>query len=663
LDAAPLFTAHAQTPGDDWRYRVDWHRRTRPHDTTTAGPSGRWLLLVPEMDRHVEWVAGAEQLLTERGCAVLRVQVPATADRTALTAALRDAVAGAQGIDAVLCLLPLDDRPHPDADVVPAGLAAVATTVQACEEVGIGPLWVATTQAVAVDGTDRAEDTAQAAVWGLGRVAALEKPQLWAGLIDLPSSADAAARELVAGVLAAPDGEDQLAVRASGVYVRRLVRSITPPAPEPWRPSGTVLVTGGTGGLGANLARWLVTQDIDHLLLVSRRGPDAPGAAALLDELAASGVAVTTEACDITDPAAVRELVGSIPDSRPLSAAIHTAGALDDCLIDALTPRRFAAALDAKVKGAQNLHACVEDAHLVLFSSLAGTTGTKGQGNYAAANAFLDALAAQRRAAGLPATSVAWGAWQGDGMVADEAIASRTRRYGLPLMSPDRAIAALRQVVTESTANHVVADIDWPRFAADFVASRPSRLIADLPEVRSLGDLGPAEQGTDLLGTLAGMPEEDRRKALLDLVHELVTTVLGHGSRSAIGAHSTFHSIGFDSLTAVELRNLLAVRIGLRLPASLVYDYPTLAALADHLHEHLAFDEQGGPGDLLAELDALGTRLEAAELDADERSRVLRRLQEMQSAFAPRAEASRDLQSASRAEVLDFLTNELGISR
>ncbi|WP_455568560.1 type I polyketide synthase [Streptomyces netropsis] len=659
LDVRPLFTTSTSGQGDAWRYRIDWRRRVA---SGSGSLSGRWLLLVPELNRPEPWTVGAEQMLSDYGCEVVRVQIGAAEDRTALVAAVREAVAGRR-IDGVLSLLALDDRPHPEEDAVSAGLVAVAHTVQVCEELGIGPLWVATRHAVSADGADGPAQASQAQIWGLGRVAALEKPQLWAGLIDLPAHADDRMRGLVADVLSGPEAEDQLAVRESGVFVRRVVRTTAPATAEGWQPSGTVLVTGGTGGVGANIARRLVTQDIEQLVLVSRRGPEAPGAAALLEELAASGTPVTIEACDVTDAAAVRRLVEAVSADRPLSAVIHAAGTLDDCIIDALTPQRFAGALDVKVKGALNLHECVKDAHLVLFSSLAGTTGTKGQGNYAAANAFLDALAEQRRAEGLSATSVAWGAWQGEGMVADEAVASRTRRYGLPLMSPEQAVEALWQVMAEPGAAHIVADIDWPRFAVDFTVSRPSRLIADLPEVRSLGDLGVAEQGTGMPAALAGMTEAERGQALLDLVQELVTTVLGHDSRAPIGPDSSFHNIGFDSLTAVELRNLLAVHIGVKLPATLVYDYPTLASLADHLREHLAFDDRDTVGGLFAELDALGSKLAAAELSEDDRSRVTRRLKEMQSACAPQPDPSRDLQSASRAEVLDFLTNELGISR
>uniref|UniRef100_UPI00376F978B beta-ketoacyl reductase n=1 Tax=Streptomyces sp. BK79 TaxID=3350097 RepID=UPI00376F978B len=677
LNVPPLFTASSAAQDGGWRYRIDWRRL----GTRDSGGRlcGRWLLLVPESDGSVPWVEGAEKMLAERGCEVVSVPIAATADRDAMAGAVRESV-GDGRVDGVLSLLALDGRPHPDAAAVPTGLVATAQAVQVSDELGIGPLWVATRQAVSVDGADGAgrtgkadgpADAVQAAVWGLGRVAALEKPQLWGGLVDLPASADERMRDLAAQALTAPDAEDQLAVRADGVAVRRLVRSAAPAPAHDWQPSGTVLVTGGTGGVGANVARWLVTQDIQHLLLVSRRGPDAPGAAELLAELSASGTSVTIEPCDVTDADAVRRLIGAVPAERPLSTVVHAAGVLDDCLIDALTPQRLAAALEVKAKGALNLHEAAGGVHLVLFSSLAGTTGTKGQGNYAAANAYLDALAERRRADGLPATSVAWGAWQGAGMVADAAVAHRTRRYGLPLMSPDRAVAALRQVMAEPVATQVVADVDWQRFVADFTAVRPSRLLADLPEVRSLGEQrkdGPGGQGEEggLVSELAALPEADRRRAVLDLVEELVLGVLGHETRATIGPDSSFHAIGFDSLTAVELRNLLTVRIGLKLPATLVYDHPTLASLADHLHEQLVVDDAhmtDTAHGLLAELDALAAKLAAAGLDPEARTRIGRRLKDMQAACEPRSESLRDLKSASRTEVLDFLTNELGISR
>ncbi|WP_344641688.1 beta-ketoacyl reductase, partial [Kitasatospora cystarginea] len=256
------------------------------------------------------------------------------------------------------------------------------------------------------------------------RVVALEHPERWGGLVDLPEVLDERALSRLAGVLAG--AEDQVAVRASGVFARRLVRA---PRGEgvAWKPSGTVLVTGGTGALGAEVARWLVRNGAEQLVLTSRRGLDAPGAVELRDELAELGAAVTVAACDVADRAALAELLASVE----VSAVFHTAGVLDDGVVDGMTVERFATVARPKVDAALNLHELTSDlSAFVLFSSMAGTVGSAGQGNYAAANAFLDALAEQRRADGLVATSIAWGAWAEAGLATDDVVAERLRRDG-----------------------------------------------------------------------------------------------------------------------------------------------------------------------------------------------------------------------------------------
>ncbi|MFK4273502.1 beta-ketoacyl synthase N-terminal-like domain-containing protein, partial [Streptomyces milbemycinicus] len=270
----------------------------------------------------------------------------------------------------------------------------------------------------------------------------------------------------------------------------------------------------------------------------------------------------------------------------------HTAGVLDDGVLDSLTPERFGAVLRAKVAAAAHLDELTRDRDLsafVLFSSTSGTLGAAGQANYAAANAHLDALAERRRAEGLPATSIAWGPWAAGGMAADEALERRMRRDGVPPMAPESALAALRQALDLDDTAVTVADIDWDRFLAEFTAVRPSALFGELPAGRP----APAAEGaprpatTAGSGTLAerlsGLTGTERTQALLELVRAQVASVLGHDGAEAVEAGRAFKELGFDSLTAVELRNRLNAATGLRLPATLVFDYPSAAELADYL--------------------------------------------------------------------------------
>jgi acyl transferase domain-containing protein/short-subunit dehydrogenase/acyl carrier protein len=476
-----------------------------------------------------------------------------------------------------------------------------AAVTQALGDVGVGaPLWVATCGAVSVGRSDKPVVPGQALVWGLGRVAALELPERWGGLVDLPELVDERALVRLAGVLAAgAGGEDQVALRASGVFGRRLVQASGGRAPggEGWRPgAGSVLVTGGTGALGARVARWLVAGGAGHVVLTSRRGLDAPGAVELRDELSASGARVTVAACDVADRDALAELLASVPDELPLTGVIHTAGVLDDGVVDGLDAERMERVLRAKATSAQNLHELTRDLDLsafVLFSSLAATVGAAGQGSYAAANAYLDALAEQRRAEGLVATSIAWGPWADGGMAADDALERRMRRDGVPPMAPELALAALQQALDHDDAAVTVADIDWDRFLAEFTAVRPSALFGELPAVRpATADAAAtpraAATGTGTLAErLSGLTETERAQTLLELVRAQVAAVLGHGGAESVEAGRAFKELGFDSLTAVELRNRMNAATGLRLPATLIYDYPNASALADHLRTEL----------------------------------------------------------------------------
>ncbi|WP_405716141.1 type I polyketide synthase [Streptomyces xanthophaeus] len=584
-----------------WAYRTIWTALDAP----AAGlPSGSgWLAVVPDHVADDEPLAALLSALADLGARVERLVVPTAEDADSLAESVRAALATAAGpVSGVLSFLSFDERPHPAHPAVPHGLLATVDLLRALEAAGAEvPLWCLTRGAVSVDGTRPPAAPVQAQTWGLGRVAALEYPQRWGGLIDLPAALDG--RDLavrVAGVLGAGTAEDQIAVRACGTYARRLARVVPARDTEPWTaPRGTVLVTGGTGALGGRVARWLADAGAEHLLLTSRRGPAAEGAAELAAELEASGVRVTVAACDTADRDALAALLTDVPADLPLSGVVHAAGVLDDGVLDALTGERFETVLRAKAESARLLDELTRDPQggselsmFVLFSSIAGVLGNAGQANYAAANAYLDALAEQRRAAGLPATSVAWGSWADAGMAAgSEALADRIRRSGMAPMAPALALAALQQALGGGAACVTVADIDWDTLAPALTAARPSPLIGDLPEVRRrLAETAEKTGGAtstlrERLRGLATAAEQER--VLTDLLREEIARVLGHASVGTVDANRAFRELGFDSLTAVELRNRLTAVTGVRLPATLLFDHPTVAAVAAHLRAEL----------------------------------------------------------------------------
>ncbi|MET8542622.1 type I polyketide synthase [Kitasatospora sp. NPDC004799] len=609
LPALSTWRAERRTQSalDGWCYRAAW----RPlDDLPAAAPAAGCLAVVPAGHEQDPAVVGALQALADHGADVRTVVTDPAADRTDLAEALRAATADAPATELVLSLLALAEGTHPGQPSVPVGLAATASLLQALADAEVtGRLWVATRGAVSAAHADRPADPVQAMVWGLGRSVALELPGRWGGLVDLPVVLDRRGRERLVAVLSGGSGEDQVAVRAAGVFVRRLVRVSGAGSGEGWRPSGAVLVTGGTGALGGHVARWLAGRGVERLVLVSRRGPEAPGAVELREELVGLGVQVVVAACDVTD----RHAVAALLSEHPVSAVVHTAGVLDDGVVESLTPERFAAVLRSKAVSAQVLHELT--AHLdldafVLFSSTAGTFGAPGQGNYAAANAYLDALAEQRAAAGLPATSLAWGAWDGGGMATDDAsVRARLVRTGVPAMPPAQALAALQRCLEQGHTVLSVVDVDWERFVPGFTATRPSPLLADLPEaVAAASPRGAAATAADDGRAPAGrqlreLPRSEVRAAALELVREQVAAVLGHAGAEAVGASRAFKELGFDSLTAVELRNRLNAATGLRLPATLVYDHPTPVALADRLTAELVPD---------ADADAAGSTGEPA---------------------------------------------------
>ncbi|MFC5056498.1 SDR family NAD(P)-dependent oxidoreductase [Saccharothrix xinjiangensis] len=549
LGAAPV-TPHA----DRWRHEEHWEPTPAPEPAGT----GSWLVVAAgDAEPHVAALAAT-------GARLVRVDLPpGTPDRRDLARRLA-AARGDTGVTAVVSLLALDERPLPDHPSVPFGLAANAALVQALEDAALdAPLWLVTSGAVTTGPGDPVRAARGALTWGFGRVVAVEAPDRWGGLVDV---ADPAGLALLPSVAAG--AEDQVAVRHDGLHAHRVARRPGAATGARWRPSGTVLVTGGTGALGAHLAHWLADRGAGHLLLVGRRGRDADGAPELADALAAKGVGVTIAACDVGDREALAGVLAAVPATRPLTAVFHAAAVLDDGVVDSLTPRRLARVLGPKVDGALHLHELT--AHLdlsafVLFSSVSGVLGNAGQAGYAAANAFLDALAEQRAARGLPATSIAWGAWQASGPVAEGLRTGSLARDGVRAMAPARALDALGAALDRGDTRVVVADLDLDRWSA----------------ARSAGP----ERDRSPRARLAELPAAERDRRLLHLVRTEAAAVLGHPDPAAVVADRAFRDLGFDSLMAVRFRNRVNRAVGLALPTTVAFDHPTPAALADHLRD------------------------------------------------------------------------------
>ncbi|MDV9190235.1 type I polyketide synthase, partial [Streptomyces sp. SR27] len=413
---------------------------------------------------------------------------------------------------------------------------------------------------------------AQATVWGLIRTAQSEHPDRF---VLLDSDTTLPAGTAPGAVLTEP----QLALRAGTVLTPRLVRHNSPAEPvgvSGLDPDGTVLVTGGTGVLGALVARHLVTEHgARRMLLVSRRGPDAPGAAELSAELAELGAEVVLAACDIAD----RDALAGLLAGERLTAVVHTAGLLDDGVVESLTTDRLAAVLRPKVDAAAHLDELTADQDLaafVLFSSVAGVLGNPGQANYAAGNVFMDALAARRRATGRPATSLAWGLWAErtglTGHLDDDTLSTR----GVAPLSNEEGLALLDRALADDNPLLVPARLDPAALRSDALSGTLSPVLRSLVRVpkRRAGESG-------LRRKLGLLSEDEGRRLLADLVHAQLAAVIGRDSADGIDPDQPFKSFGVDSLLAVQLRNRLNSATGLRLPATLVFDHPTPAAVVD----------------------------------------------------------------------------------
>ncbi|WP_020499040.1 type I polyketide synthase [Sciscionella marina] len=573
---------------ENWRFRVAWAPVAAP---TTAVLSGTWLAVSSaELPEHP-----AARTLAEHGAEVITIAVD-TVDRAALAGRL----AGLRP-DGVVSLLALDESTMDGYPAVPTGLAGTLALVQALGDAGIdAPLWALTRGAVATGSGEVVADPRQAQVWGLGRTVAAEHPDRWGGLIDLPEAWDERAAGRFCAVLAERD-EDQVALRGNGILARRLARAPLPATSAThYRPRGTVLITGGTGAIGGHVGRWLTAREARRVVLTSRSGPQADGVAGLAADLAGAGADVDILTCDTGERGEIAGVLDRIAATGPaLSTVMHAAGALDDGVLDRLNPERLSSTLSGKAAGAVWLDELTADLDLdafVLFSSTSATFGNGGQGNYAAANCFLDALAEDRRARGLAGLSLAWGPWDGGGVgQASEGARQRLARNKWEvLMDPELAVRAMGQAIEDpDSVVLTLMEVDFDALATERGAEdlRNTPFLRDLPELRTAGAATPAQTGVDTDGALytrlSGLPETEQQRVLVDLIRAEAAMVMGYDSAEVIEQTRAFSEMGLDSLTSVELRNRLNTATGLHLPTTLLFDHPDPVALAAFLRAEL----------------------------------------------------------------------------
>jgi acyl transferase domain-containing protein len=594
------------------------------------------------------------------------------ADAVAETADAGQLVSGLGSADTVpdVVVLPVatDTGAGGLADTVRDSVKGVLRSVQdwlGDERCARSRLVVVTRQAVAVTPGEQVTGLGDAGVWGLLRTAQTENPgQLT--LVDLDGSDERSVRAMV---MAVASGEDQVAVRAGAVFAPGLTRREQDDrhtsAGVSWDPDGTVLVTGGTGTLGALVARHLVERHgVRRMLLTSRRGLDAPGAVELRNELTSFGAEVEVAACDTANRDELTKLVDRVPADRPLRGVLHLAGVLDDGVLTGLSPDRVDRVLRSKVDSAVNLHELTRGHELsafVLFSSVSGILGGAGQANYAAANTFLDALAQHRRALGLPGTSLAWGLWgEGSGMAGElgEADIARLRRDGLLPISAGMGLELFDAAMSTDTALVVPARLNLG--AANRVAGMLRGLIQGPARRTATNAVG----GESFTERLAGLAADEQRHLLRDLVFRRTAGVLGRRPADQIDGDRGFMDLGMTSLMGVELRNGLSADLGVRLPATLIYDHTSANAVVAYLCTEFGGGSDSAEPAVLGELDRLTVAISASELDPRTRARVLKRLATLQwrleGADTDGGERV-ELTDASDDEMFAVINRELGI--
>ncbi|MEU3751086.1 type I polyketide synthase, partial [Streptomyces narbonensis] len=618
-------------------YRVDW----LPSDTTATEaatrPTGSWVLIGEGAG------AGLPEVPVHRGLGALGDDAPEVV--------LFDARGGLDGSGAD------DDRLVADMHAAVAGASGFLWSWLADERYAESTLVVVTRGAVAA-GEGDVPDLSTAPLWGLVRSVQAEHP---GRIVLLDVDGHAATPAAVVGAVAG--GEPQLAVRAGSVLVPRLVRAKPREGEQEagLSPTGTVLITGGTGTLGALVARRLVTRHgARHLLLTGRRGPEAPGATELAAELTELGAHVRIAACDVADPDELAALLAGVPEEHPLTAVVHAAGVLADGAFASLTDETFATVLRPKADAAWNLHRLTADADLAaffLFSSAVGVMGNAGQANYGSANSFLDALAQYRAAHGLPATAAAWGLWADEGGMTEamtQADVVRMGRRGLAAMSTARGLDLFDTALTDRDPFLVTAVVDTAAWDPESGSPVVRSLVRGRRRPEAASGAAPARP---LEQDLVGRPAEEQHDVLLDLVRRTAAGVLGHGSPDAVPPRTGFLEGGFDSLGAVELRTRLNLATGLRLPTTLIFDYPTPDAVADYLRTRLVGETTVSVMAELERFEAVVAALASATEGGAERAAVAGRLGELLRRLDSEAEA--EISAATNDELFALIDEEL----
>jgi acyl transferase domain-containing protein/acyl carrier protein len=563
-------------------YRVGW-AVAKP--SSSAALSGRWVVV---SDADDETARGLAARLEAMGVENTRVEVTK----------LEDALPAEQ----VVCIWSSRaDEAVPEAArrMATEGLAVVQVLAKQGKS---ARLWWVTRGAVSVSG-EPLVDVGASSVWGLGRTVAHEHPELACTLIDVEASVRGI--EELAIELGLRDDEREVARHGGGRRVARLERanesSLQKPkaandtleAARALRTDGTVLITGGLGALGLHAARWLAKRGVKHLVLAGRRGRETPGAEAAVAELEGLGVQATVTAVDASDRASLAAALAAVPEAYPLRGVIHTAGALDDGVLMEQRPSRFLPVMAPKVDGAWHLHELTKAADLdvfLLYSSISGTLGSGGQGSYAAANTFLDALAASRRSQGLAGQSLAWGLWvdeskKASGLASHMSVEQQARaaRGGLGGITPSLGEALLEASVGLRDAQLVATPLRIPELRKAFAMDVPPLWRALVHTTAQAGRTKRAAWAEEL----AALPAEQRRTAVLEVVRGEVARALSMPNAGSVRDDRPLTELGLDSLMAVELRNALGRRAGTTLPATLAFDYPTPAAIASYLFEKM----------------------------------------------------------------------------